>query len=162
VAVTAVFSLISIGAGALPGVGSLISLFINGALLLGLSGFALALARGQDVHFSQLFGGFRRFRDSLVAYLLTLLYVLFWSLLLIVPGIMAMFSYALTFLLMADDETLSPSEAIARSKAMMWGNRWKLAGLMVRFFGWFIVGFVTMGIAFLWIIPYLVTSLSHF
>jgi uncharacterized membrane protein len=160
--VSAVFFLITAGAGSIPGIGTIASLLINGALLLGLARFSLQISRGETARFMMLFDGFKRFRDTVIAYLLIVLFTLLWSLLLIIPGIVAFFSYSQTFFLMADDDRLEPQEAIRLSKEMMMGNRGKLAGLWLRFTGWFIVGFLTMGIGFIWIIPYLSTSLANF
>jgi uncharacterized membrane protein len=160
--VSAVFFVISAGAGSLPGIGGVASLLINGALFLGLAKFSLRIVRGEPARFMMLFDGFKRFRDTLVAYLLVVLFICLWSLLLIIPGIVAFFSYSQTFFLMADDDRLEPLEAIRLSKEMMMGNRGKLAGLWLRFTGWFIVGFLTFGIGFIWIIPYLSTSLANF
>jgi len=45
---------------------------------------------------------------------------------------------------------------------MMKGNRWKLFCLFWRFFGWFLLGILSLGIGFLWIMPYLQTTLARF
>ncbi|MEW6184274.1 MAG: DUF975 family protein [Thermodesulfobacteriota bacterium] len=147
---------------AIPRVGWVGSLIIDGPLLLGFTIFFLSLSRGQNPQLSQLFEGFQRFTQALVTYLLMLLFILLWTLLFIVPGIVAAFSYAMTFFLIADDPQLSGREALQKSKALMYGNRGKLFCLFWRFFGWFLLGIITMGIGFLWIIPYLQTALAKF
>jgi uncharacterized membrane protein len=57
----------------------------------------LALARGQEVKISQLFEGFSYFIDALLTYLLMCLFIFLWLLLLIIPGIMATYSYSMAF-----------------------------------------------------------------
>jgi uncharacterized membrane protein len=57
----------------------------------------LALARGQEVKISQLFEGFSYFIDALLTYLLMCLFIFLWLLLLIIPGIMATYSYFMAF-----------------------------------------------------------------
>jgi hypothetical protein len=57
----------------------------------------LALARGQEVKISQLFEGFSYFIDALLTYLLMCLFILLWLLLLIIPGIVATYSYSMAF-----------------------------------------------------------------
>ncbi len=90
------------------------------------------------------------------------LFIILWTLLFIIPGVVATLSYSQTFFILADDPQLKGSEALRKSKAMMKGNRWKLFCLLWRFFGWFLLGILSMGIGFLWIVPYLATTLAHF
>lgn len=97
-------------------------LFSSQALLVGLHIFCLAIARQRYHAAGQLFEGFTTFANGLVAYILTLIFIFLWSLLLIVPGIMAAFSYAMTFFILTDDRTVDGLEAIRRSKAMMYGH----------------------------------------
>ena len=49
--------------------------------------------------------------------------ILLWLLLLIVPGIIAAISYSQTFFILAEDDTIRPSEAIEKSKKMMEGYK---------------------------------------
>jgi uncharacterized membrane protein len=91
-----------------------------------------------------------------------MLYTLLWTLLLIIPGIIASFSYALTFYIIADDNSIKPTEAIRKSKQMMMGHKWELFCLGFRFIGWIILGCLTFGIGFLWIMPYMHVSLAKF
>jgi uncharacterized membrane protein len=138
------------------------NLIITGPLLLGMTAFYLTLSRRQEANLSQLFDGFQRFVDALVTYLLMALFIFLWSLLLIVPGIMAALSYALTFFLMVENPGLKGKEALQKSKALMNGHRGKLFYLFLRFLGWIILGAMTFGIAFLWIIPYMQTAMARF
>lgn len=146
----------------IPLVGHFSSLIVGGPLLLGATYFFLALSRRQEAAFSQIFDGLQRFVDALITYLLMALFIFLWSLLLIVPGIMAALSYALTFFLVAENPGLKGKEALQRSKALMNGNRWKLFCLFLRFFGWFLLGALTLGIGFLWVMPYLQTAMARF
>lgn len=146
----------------IPLVGWAANLIVGGPLLLGLVLFFLGLSRGEDVQYSRLFDGLQRFADALITYLLMVLLIFLWSLLLIIPGIMAALSYALTFFLMADRPELKGMEALKESERLMKGNRWKLFCLFLRFIGWFLVGALTMGIGFLWVMPYLQTTAARF
>jgi uncharacterized membrane protein len=146
----------------IPLVGWAAGLIVGGPLILGLALFFLGLSRGQDVAYSRLFDGFQRFADALITYLLMVLLIFLWSLLLFIPGIMAALSYALTFFLMADRPELKGMEALKESERLMKGKRWKLFCLFLRFIGWFLVGALTMGIGYLWVMPYLQTSAARF
>ena len=90
------------------------------------------------------------------------IYIFLWSLLLIIPGIIAAYSYSLTFYLLIDEPELSAEAAIQKSIKIMEGNKWKLFLLHLRFFGWFMLCVLTLGIGLLWLIPYVQISFVHF
>jgi uncharacterized membrane protein len=145
-----------------PLLGTLAYLIIAGPLLFGLVLFFLKLGRGQEVRGSEIFDGFQRFGDALITFILWILFIVLWSLLLFIPGILAGFSYALTFFLMADQPDLKGRAALRESRKLMKGHRWKLFCLFCRFIGWYLLGILSLGIGFLWIIPYLWTSMARF
>jgi len=135
---------------------------VTGPFFLGLCLFFLKLARRSDVQVGMLFEGFNFFGKSLATYLLMMLFIILWALLLIVPGIIAAYSYAMTFFILADDPSIKPLEAIRLSKKMMKGNKWKLACLQGRFIGWYLLAILTCGIGLLWVAPYFQTSYANF
>ena len=45
-------------------------------------------------------------------------------------------------------------ECLRESESMMKGHKWQYVLLMLSFIGWDILGMITLGIAFLWVIPY--------
>lgn len=157
-----IYCILSFSLGAIPIIGPIIALIIGGPLTLGLAIFSLAIARRSDVRIELIFEGFQDFSRALVAYLLVAIFILLWLLLLIIPGIIAAFSYALTFYIMADDKSISARDAISKSKKMMNGYKWKLFCLYLRFIGWFILGILSLFIGFLWIGPYLQISVAKF
>ncbi len=148
--------------GAFPCVGPLVCLIIGGPMTVGLCLLFLTLARKSGAHIGQLFGGFKCFGTALGTYLLVLLFTFLWSLLLIIPGIIASYAYSMAFFIIADDPSVGPLDAIRRSKAMMRGNKWKLFCLFWRFFWWALLCMLTCGIGYLWLIPYTHTSIARF
>jgi uncharacterized membrane protein len=130
--------------------------------VLGLNKFFLKVARKQGPEFTVLFDGFSRFAVALGTYLLIALFVFLWSLLLIVPGVIAALSYSLAFYLLVDNENIGAMDAIKRSKELMNGYKWKLFCLGWRFFGWALLCILTLGIGFLWLGPYMATSMALF
>ncbi|HMA65816.1 MAG: DUF975 family protein [Fibrobacterota bacterium] len=160
---TLVIYVVIIGAiGSIPKVGSLFSLLIGGPLSLGLAIFFLSLARNKDAKIGQIFEGFNNFVTALCAYLLMLLFILLWTLLLIVPGIIAGLSYSMTFYILADNPSIAARDAIRNSKAMMNGYKLKLFYLSLRFFGLGLLCILTLGIGFLWLLPYVQVCLAKF
>ena len=109
-----------------------------------------------------MFGGFKRFGISFAAYLLRFIFIILWTLLLIIPGIIACLRYSQTFYILSEDENIGPLEAISKSKEMMVGNKWKLFCLYCRFIGWFILCIVTLGFAGLYVGPYISQSCANF
>jgi uncharacterized membrane protein len=156
------YMFITLVAGAPRKIGALIGFLIHGPMFVGLSTFSLSLARKEKASISQLFIGFDEFIKMLTAYFFMMLFIFLWALLLIVPGIIAALSYSQTFFILAEDKSIDARAAIEKSKMMMLGNKKKLFYLCLRFFGWFLLGILSMGIGFLWIMPYFQVTMAKF
>lgn len=62
--------------------------------------------------------------------------------------------YQLAFLFSIENEDMSAEEAVTESQKAMTGKRASLFWLQLSFIGWAILGAISFGIGFLWIIPY--------
>jgi uncharacterized membrane protein len=140
----------------------LLLLAISGPMVLGIAIFSINISRNQDARLEQIFQGFNNFSTSLGAYLLMLLFIFLWTLLLIIPGIIAALSYSMTFYILADDNSIGAMEAIDKSKKMMDGYKWKYFCLGLRFIGWSLICILTLGIGFLWLFPYMQVCMVKF
>lgn len=158
----AVYLVIVIALSGMKETGSIVSLLVSGPLMVGISLFSLSISRSKEAKLEQIFEGFKKFSRSLVAYLLMIVFTLLWALLLIIPGIIAAISYSQTFFILVDDETISARDAIKKSKRMMYGYKWKYFCLKLRFIGWGILSILTLGIGFLWLVPYIKISEAKF
>ena len=138
------------------------ALLLSGPLSLGLSKVLLKVLDEEKISVEMLFSGFEDFSRSIIAGLLISLYVFLWSLLLFIPGIIAGFSYSMTFFIMEENPQLSASEAIEASKRMMYGHKWRLFDLWFSFIGWFLLCIFTFGIALIYVTPYFYTALTVF
>ena len=147
--------------GAMQIVAQLVELVLSGAFMVGFASFFLGIAQFSETRLENLFTGFKRFGTSFGVYFFYVLFVLLWYLLLIIPGIIAIYRYSMAFFIVADDEECGALEAIRRSKEMMKGNKWKLFCLQWRFFWWGLLCMV-IPIGFLWLVPYMQTSLAKF
>ena len=147
---------------AIPTLGGFVSIFIEGPFSLGGAVFFLTLVRNGDNKIGMLFAGFKNFATAVVAHVLISLFTFLWTLLLVVPGIIAALSYSQTFYIIAEDRTTRPLEAIRKSRRMMQGAKWKLFCLGLRFAGWALLCMLTMGIGFLWLFPYIMATLAKF
>lgn len=74
------------------------------------------------------------------------LYVVLWTLLFIIPGIIKEYEYMMVPYLLAENPQMSKEEAFAASKQMMSGNKWKAFVLDLSFIGWHILSALTCGI----------------
>lgn len=159
---TLVYFLVGIIPGSMPKIGFLFSLILGGPFTFGLSCYFLKFTRNTNPELEELFKGFSIFGKTFIAYLLMVVFTLLWAILLIVPGIIAAFSYSMTFYIMADNKEMSAQDAIRKSKELMTGNKYRYFRLICRFIGWFLLGIVTIGIGFLWIMPYFMVSNTRF
>ena len=90
------------------------------------------------------------------------LFIFLWSLLLVIPGIIKMFSYSMTPYILEEHPELSANDAIDRSRAMMKGHKFDLFWLILSFIGWMILCIFTFGIGYIWLLPYMETSIAGF
>ena len=114
-------------------------LLVDGAFMLGLSIFFLAAFRRQIVRVSDIFLGFERFGKALGLMLFQSLFVTLWSLLLIVPGVIALIRYSQAFFILADDPSKGIRQCMDESKMMMKGNKAKYFCLNLSFIGWWLL-----------------------
>ena len=132
-----------------------IQLIIGGPVMLGYNRFKLHRLDGEEAKFSDLFSCFDRFLDGLWMRIRTILQVFLWSLLFVIPGIVASYRYAMVPYLMADHPDMSVAQAFDRSKAMMNGHKGELFLLHLSFIGWLLLSAITLGLAGLVISPYM-------
>lgn len=98
---------------------------------------------------------------SLLA-ILYYIYIVLWTCLLIVPGIIKSFSYAMSFFILKDNPEISASEAIRRSQIMMKGHKFELFKLYLSFFGWMLLIILTLGILTFYVSPYMYTTFAAY
>lgn len=161
---TLIYALIlgACGALSLIYIGGFAALFLTGAFALGLAIMALAAARKQEVRAAQLFDGFKNYGSSLALYLLIAIFTVLWTLLFIIPGIVKVYSYSMSWYILADNPQMGANEARKRSMELMRGNKWRLFCLHCSFIGWLLLCILTLGILTLWIAPYLQTAQAEF
>jgi uncharacterized membrane protein len=147
---------------AIPKVGTIFLLLLSGPLTVGLARFSLNIAENREARTNDVFYGFKQYGRSLGAMLLMYLYIFLWFLLLIIPGIIAAYAYAMVPYLLADDESIGIEDALARSKKMMDGYKLDLFVLQLSFIGWAILCIFTAGIGYLWLTPWMHVSTANF
>lgn len=111
---------------------------------------------------ARLFDGYGNFGKVLGLELLSTIYIMLWSCLFVIPGIVKFYSYAMAPFILQDNPDIKVNEAINQSKEMMNGHKSELFCLHFSFIGWYIVGAITLGIAMLWITPYVSAAEAEF
>ena len=119
--------------------GTVYILLVAGAFVLGLSMFFLAIFRMHKVHVADVFLGFEHFLKALGLFFFMILFICLWTLLFIVPGIIASIRYSQAFFILADDPSKGIRQCMDESKAMMKGNKSKYFLLSLSFIGWILL-----------------------
>lgn len=136
-------------------IGSLAGLLLAGPLTYGFSRLVLNISRKEKGEMSDVFVGFNSYSRTFSAGVDMAARIVLWSLLFIIPGIVASYSYSMTYYIMADNPSLTGSEAINKSKEMMKGHKLELFVLELTFIGWVLFATIfTLGIGLLWVSAY--------
>ena len=140
-------------------------IIVAGPLSYGLGKIVLKAVREQDskTEIVDLFKGFTDgFVENFIIGFLIYLFTFLWSLLFIIPGIVKMYSYSMSFYIKADHPEYSAKQCIDKSRKMMNGYKMKLFLLQLSFIGWIIVGSLCFGIGILWVFAYMQTATACF
>ena len=164
---TLVYNIIVGVAQAIGSTSDYVSLLVSLLFLMPLGyGFNIAILSfkrtGEAVKIEQLFDGFKDYSRVTLTYILEVIYILLWTILLIIPGIIKAISYSQTDYILKDYPELKYNAAIELSMAMMKGHKFDYFCLILSFIGWFLLGILTLGIALLWVTPYISTATAHF
>ncbi len=122
------------------------TILVTGAFTLGITLFFLALFRRQYVGVSDIFLGFERFGKALGLALFQGLFIMLWTMLFIVPGVIAAIRYSQAFFILADDPNKGIRECMNESKRMMNGNKGKYFCMNLSFIGWILLTVVPISI----------------
>lgn len=139
-----------------------------GVLSFGFMRYCLRLSRGEkEVPVDELISGFQIFWKVVALNLLTGLFIILWSMLLVIPGIVAAYRYRMAQLLLMDHPDWSAMECIRESKRLMQGNKANLFVLDFSFFGWhllssLVVMFTFIPVMDIWLTPYMQVTECHF
>ena len=146
----------------ISGVISLASLLVSLPLSVGLANYFLHLADRNSPALGQLFDPFRSYANVFLGMLLSEVFIFLWSLLFIIPGIIAALRYAMVPYILAEHPELKPKEALELSKKMMKGNCGRLFCLDLSFIGWYLLCCLTLGVGFFFLSPYVYAAKAEF
>ncbi len=143
------------------------SLILSTVLLvpldIGVTSYFLKLVRGKQTNIGDTFNGFRyNFGSNVMLGLMSMLKIMLWSLLFIIPGIIKAYSFAINYYIKLDHPEYDWKTCLSESERMMKGNRCRLFCLQMSFIGWMIVGTLCRGLGTLWVDAYQRTSIALF
>lgn len=119
--------------------------------------------RGEEMPISSLFDGFGFVGKIVLLNLVMTVFVALWSMLFIIPGIIAGYRYRFALYNLCENPELGVMDALNMSKAQTKGYKLDLFVLDLTFIGWSLLCGLTLGILSIWITPYIQqTDLGYF
>lgn len=103
---------------------------------VGFTIYCFNIANLRKASFGNLFDGFAIFGKVLLLEILMSVFIFLWTLLLVVPGIIAAYRYRMALYIMLDHPEYSAMACIRESKSMMDGRKGELFVLDLSFLGW--------------------------
>ena len=142
---------------------NIIGLLVYGSLQVGISRFSLKLARKDSTtQFNDLFSWFDVFIKALVMNFIIWICVFIGTILFVIPGIIVGIMFSQANYILAENPDKSAMECIKESARMMKGHKFDYFVLELSFIGWSILCVLSLGIGFLWLVPYFEITLTNF
>lgn len=106
-----------------------------------------------------------RFGPECINFVMTSIFTFLWTLLLIIPGIIKSYSYAMTPYIVKDmvasGKQVGATDGINASRELMNGHKMDLFVFDLSFIGWFLLGGISV-IGMLWVVSYYQTAKANF
>lgn len=153
---------ISVVCGIIPIIGWIGALLVAPPLAVGMCKVYIGLTEGKKAAVGTMFEGFESFGKSIWLFILIGVFTYLWTLLFIIPGIIKTYSYSMAPYVLADNPEMTAREALRESKEIMHGHKWELFVIHLSFILWEILGLFTLGIAYIYIYPYMATTVANF
>lgn len=139
------------------------ALLIAGTLNYGLIHYFSKTEKNKDGAFVDIFQGFKDdFVGTFALSIIETIFTFLWSLLLIIPGIIKGYSYSMSMYLKHEKPTRDWYDCHKTSMKMMKGKKWKLFVLDLSFLGWYILGFLCLGVGVFFVMPYHLSARYNF
>ena len=139
------------------------SLLLTAPLSLGLTMVYLNVTYGEEPQVSTVFEPFKKcYGKAIALFLLFEIFIMLWTLLFVIPGIIMTFAYSQAFFILAENPDMSPMECLKESKRIMKGRKMDLFVLYLSFIPWMLLVCVTFFIAGIWVIPYMTLTFTNF
>ena len=125
--------------------------------------YHLGVRRGEEMPYTTLFDGFSFVGKVILLEIVVSIYVILWSLLFVIPGVIAAYRYRFAVYNLCENPEMGVMEAMHMSMVQTHGHKADLFILDLTFFGWQLLCTLTLGIMSIWIAPYVIqTNLGYF
>lgn len=141
--------------------GIVATVIITPAFALSVVRVYLNLTANVDPEVKDAFTGFDDFWAAFKVNFLVGLFTFLWSLLFVIPGIVKSLSYSMSLYILAENKGKPALECIAESKEMTNGHKMDLFVLALSFIGWGLLVVITLGIASIWVVPYMSATYAN-
>lgn len=118
--------------------------------------------RDSSMSYSDLFLGIRYVFKVLGLSIMMFIFIFLWSLLLIVPGIIAAYRYSQAVFILAENPEKGIMQCIRESKEMMINHKFEYFVLELSFILWFLLLLVTCGLASIYVNPYMTVTKANY
>ena len=139
---------------------ALIIFAIQSAVSVGYAKFNINMLEGDKPRVIELFAHFKKAGTAMWASILVFVRVFIGFLLFIIPGVIAAYQYSMVNYVIADNPDMTAREALAESKRIMKGYKWRFFCLSMSFIGWAFVVILTAGIASAYVGPFMQASVA--
>ena len=135
--------------------------FASAALSVGYSMYMLAFVRGEKLEMKDIIEFAKKYWVvSFLVGLLTGLAIFVGLILLVIPGIIASIGLMFYREVCADNPMKKPTEIVKMSWNMTKGHKMDLFVMGLSFLGWLFVAGLTLGIAYIWVMPYMIVTFT--
>lgn len=138
------------------------NLFVSPVFDYSIYNISFKITNNKEFSLRDIFSAFDNFFTVFFFNLLQITITMVGMICFIVPGVIASYSFALGYFIIAENPEMSSSEVLMKSKEMMNGHRWELFKLDFSFAGWYILSLLTLGILAIWTIPRHTTARAVF
>jgi len=145
-------------------VGFVATILLSGPMEFGFSYVWLSFNRGNPLEIGHLFYGFRGpvFGKAILLWFMRSLFILLWTLLFIIPGLIKSISYSMAYYIQIDNPEYGWNDCIKQSMDITSGFKLQLFVLSLSFIGWALLSILTLGFGFFFLIPYMQVSMADF
>ena len=134
-------------------VAQLYGMFMTGVFSVGLASFMLSICRHRDANPTHIFDGFEFYVRAFTLSVVKSIFIMLWTMLFIIPGIVAIYRYYMAEYILAEDPRKGAFQCIRESKQLMKFNKMKLFLLQLSFIGWSILASVPIVFCVWWLRP---------
>ena len=144
----------SIGAFLIYLVVAIVIGLLIGTVQFGYYAYSLKVFKHEEAGISELLAYFPMLLKIFGLSLWMGLFIMLWSCLCYIPGIIAALRYSQAFYILAEDPNKGIRQCVNESKELMSGHLWEYFVLQLSFILWYLLTGVTCGIASLYVTPY--------